>query len=53
MREADAVIFDLDGVLVHTEQYHFLTWKILAEENGWKYDAEIAEKIKGKNRMDC
>lgn len=52
MRKTELVIFDLDGVLVHTEKYHFLTWKALAEENGWEYDDIIAGKVKGKSRME-
>ncbi len=47
-----AVIFDLDGVLVHTEQYHFITWQYLATTNGWQYNPEIADTVKGKNRME-
>ena len=27
-----AVIFDLDGVLVSTDEYHFLGWKRVADE---------------------
>ena len=27
-----AVIFDLDGVLVFTDKYHYLAWKKLAEK---------------------
>ena len=29
-----AVIFDLDGVLVTTDELHFAAWKALAEELG-------------------
>ena len=29
-----AVIFDLDGVLCHTDNYHYLAWKRLADEIG-------------------
>lgn len=26
-RKCHAIIFDLDGVLVHTDQFHFKAWK--------------------------
>ena len=29
-----AVIFDLDGVICSTDNYHYLAWKVLAEEEG-------------------
>ena len=28
------VIFDLDGVLVHTDELHFRAWSCIAEELG-------------------
>ena len=31
-----AVIFDLDGVLTDTAEYHYLAWKRLAGEEGFK-----------------
>ena len=30
----DAVIFDLDGVLVSTDEFHFKAWSRLAKEEG-------------------
>ena len=30
------VIFDLDGVLVSTDEFHYRAWKRLAEELGLK-----------------
>ena len=29
-----ACLFDLDGVLVFTDRYHYLAWKSIADENG-------------------
>ncbi|MBN1966002.1 MAG: HAD hydrolase-like protein, partial [Anaerolineae bacterium] len=29
-----AFIFDLDGVLADTTEYHYLSWKRLADEEG-------------------
>ena len=33
-----AIIFDLDGVLVHTDQYHYQAWKSLADELNLPFD---------------
>lgn len=30
----ETVIYDLDGVITHTAEYHFQTWKRLADEEG-------------------
>lgn len=45
-----AFIFDLDGVLVDTEPFHFETWQQLAEENAMEYNLNIAAKMRGKTR---
>ena len=29
-----AIIFDLDGVITDTAEFHFLAWKRLADEEG-------------------
>ncbi|HBC87728.1 MAG TPA: beta-phosphoglucomutase [Lentisphaeria bacterium] len=47
-----AVIFDLDGVIVDTAKYHFLAWKELAEKEGIYFDERINERLKGVSRMD-
>ncbi len=47
-----AVIFDLDGVITDTAEYHFLAWKKLAEEFGVVFTHEFNEQLKGVSRMD-
>ncbi|KAA0544899.1 beta-phosphoglucomutase [Bacillus sp. BGMRC 2118] len=47
-----AFIFDLDGVITDTAEYHYLAWKALAEEVGITFDREFNEKLKGVSRMD-
>ena len=32
-----AVIFDLDGVLVHTDHFHYLAWKKIADEKNIEF----------------
>src|SRR5438045_5418899 len=46
-----AVIFDLDGVIVDTAHYHFIAWQRLAKELGVGFTIEENEKLKGVSRM--
>lgn len=46
-----AVIFDLDGVIVSTDEYHYLGWKRMADEEGIPFNSEINEKLRGVSRM--
>jgi len=46
-----AVIFDLDGVIVDTAHYHFLAWKRLAKELGIDFTEHDNEQLKGVSRM--
>lgn len=48
----EAVIFDLDGVLVDTARYHFMAWKRLAAELGVTLTEAMNEKLKGVGRME-
>lgn len=47
-----AVIFDLDGVICSTDNYHYLAWKVLAEEEGIYFDREINHRLRGVSRME-
>lgn len=46
-----AVIFDLDGVLVDTAHYHFVAWQRLAHELGIPFTERDNERLKGVSRM--
>lgn len=46
-----AVLFDLDGVVVFTDKYHYLGWKKLADEQGWQFDEEVNNQCRGVPRM--
>ena len=47
-----AVIFDLDGVLVHTDRFHYKAWKAVADELGIVFDEEINLRLKGVSRRE-
>lgn len=46
------IIFDLDGVLVHTDKYHYLAWKKMADEEGIYFDEQINHRLRGVSRME-
>ena len=46
-----AIIFDLDGVICHTDEYHYLAWKAMADGLGVKFDREINNRLRGVSRM--
>jgi beta-phosphoglucomutase len=45
-----AVIFDLDGVLTDTAEYHFQAWKRLADEEGIPFTRADNEALRGVSR---
>ncbi|UKS29513.1 beta-phosphoglucomutase [Paenibacillus sp. HWE-109] len=47
-----AVIFDLDGVLVHTDQYHYQAWKRMADEEGIVFEESAGDRLRGVSRME-
>lgn len=47
-----AVIFNLDGVLVNTNECQYEAWKQLAHEQGLPFDEKINGTIRGMKRMD-
>jgi beta-phosphoglucomutase len=52
LRPLQAFIFDLDGVITDTAEYHYLAWKALGEEIGIPFTREFNEELKGVSRMD-
>ena len=46
------IIFDLDGVLLSTDEYHYQAWKAIADELGIYFDKTINNKLRGVSRMD-
>lgn len=47
-----AVIFDLDGVICSTDQYHYQAWKTVADELGIPFDETINHRLRGVSRME-
>ena len=49
-----AVLFDLDGVLVSTDEYHYRSWLKLSKEEGFDFfDHEFNHQFRGVARMEC
>jgi beta-phosphoglucomutase len=46
----EAVIFDMDGVLVDTIKYHFQSWKKVLDEYGLPFSQEENDKLRGLTR---
>lgn len=47
-----AFIFDLDGVLVSTDKYHYRAWKKMADDEGIYFDEKINDRLRGVSRME-
>ncbi|HEY9598187.1 MAG TPA: beta-phosphoglucomutase, partial [Cyanophyceae cyanobacterium] len=50
--DIQGVIFDLDGVLTETAEYHYRGWQRLADEEGIPFDREANEAMRGLSRRD-
>ncbi|NLZ82410.1 MAG: beta-phosphoglucomutase [Clostridiales bacterium] len=46
------IIFDLDGVICHTDKYHYKAWKQLADKLDIYFDEQINNRLRGVSRMD-
>ncbi len=46
------VIFDLDGVLTDTSEFHYQAWKRLADEEGIPFDRQANEALRGIPRRE-
>lgn len=52
MSQLKACLFDLDGVVVDTAQFHYAAWKQLANQLGFDLSHEQNEQLKGVSRME-
>ena len=46
------IIFDLDGVICSTDEYHYQAWKSIADEEGIYFDRNINERLRGVSRAE-
>ncbi|MFM1847886.1 MAG: hypothetical protein RL417_1360 [Pseudomonadota bacterium] len=47
-----AVVFDLDGVITDTAEFHYRGWQQLADELGVPFDRHANERLRGLSRLD-
>lgn len=47
-----AIIFDLDGVICSTDEYHYRAWKQLADRLHIPFDRQRNSLLRGVSRMD-
>lgn len=46
------IIFDLDGVIISTDEFHYLAWKKMADNEGIYFDRIINNRLRGVSRME-
>jgi beta-phosphoglucomutase len=46
------IIFDLDGVIIHTDHLHYLAWEKMASQYHLSFDEMLNHKLRGVSRMD-
>lgn len=47
-----AFIFDLDGVIVFTDKFHYQAWKKMADGMGIYFDEKINNRLRGVSRAE-
>ena len=52
MKKIKGLIFDLVGVIVFTDQFHYQAWKKMADKMGIYFDEEINNRLRGVSRME-
>jgi len=51
-KKIKGIIFDLDGVIVSTDDFHYKAWKQLADREGILFDRNINNRLRGVSRRD-
>lgn len=46
------IIFDLDGVICFTDQFHYKAWKVIADKLHTPFDESINNHLRGVSRME-
>lgn len=52
MKQIKGIIFDLDGVICYTDDYHYRAWKTLADRLHIPFDRIANRKLRGVGRME-
>ncbi len=52
MERKEGIIFDLDGVLLSTDHFHYQAWKTLADRLGIPFDERKNDLLRGVSRME-
>ncbi|ELC8441114.1 beta-phosphoglucomutase [Clostridium perfringens] len=50
--EIKAAIFDLDGVIVSTDEYHYQAWKSISDKENIYFDRSINNRLRGVSRAE-
>lgn len=48
----NGILFDLDGVITDTAEFHYLAWQALGKKIGITFDKKFNENLKGVDRME-
>lgn len=48
----EGIVFDLDGVICHTDKYHYKAWKEVADELNIYFDENINNRLRGVSRNE-
>ena len=51
-KQYKGIIFDLDGVICHTDRYHYEAWKMLADRLEIPFDEKINNRLRGVSRNE-
>jgi len=49
----EAVLFDLDGLMIDSEPVYARAWKQAAQELGGEIDQALERRLRGRNNRDC
>lgn len=52
MKDITAIIFDLDGVICSTDEYHYRAWKQLADQWNIPFGRTVNNRLRGVSRME-
>ncbi|HEX3046487.1 MAG TPA: beta-phosphoglucomutase [Bacillota bacterium] len=51
-RNYNAILVDLNGVVVNTDKYHYRAWKKLTDEMGFSFHEDLNHQLRGVSRLD-